>query len=123
MNVVDSSGWLEYFLQGKNAPFFIPPIQDVERLLVPSICIYEVFKRLLLDTGEEAALTAVGVMLQGQEVPMERALAIEAARISRDLRLSMAHSILYATARLHNATLWTQDERFQGLDGVRYIQS
>lgn len=63
MNVVDSSGWIEYFLQGKNAPFFISPIRDVEHLLVPSICPYQVFRRLLLDIGEEAALTAVGVML------------------------------------------------------------
>ncbi|GAB4505326.1 MAG: hypothetical protein Fur0043_23210 [Anaerolineales bacterium] len=121
MNVVDSSGWIEYFLQGGNAAFFIPPIRDVENLLVPSICIYEVCKRLLADVGEEAALQAVGVMLQGQEIPIERTIAIEAARLSRDLKLGMADSLIYATARAHHATLWTQDEHFGGLEGVKYI--
>lgn len=122
MNIVDSSGWIEYFLQEKNASLFMVPIQDVEHLVVPSVCIYEVFKRFLVDIGEEAALMAVGVMLQGQEVPIERTIAIEAARLSRELKLSMADSLIYATARLHNATLWTQDEHFQGLEGVRYVE-
>lgn len=122
MNIVDSSGWIEYFLQEKNASLFMVPIQDVEHLLVPSVCIYEVFKRFLVDIGEEAALMAVGVMLQGREVPIERTIAIEAARLSRELKLSMADSLIYAIARLHNATLWTQDEHFQGLEGVRYVE-
>ena len=66
MNVVNSSGWVEYFAKGKNAKFFISPVQDLENLLVPSICIYEVFKRLALDAGEEDALQAVGVMSYGR---------------------------------------------------------
>jgi predicted nucleic acid-binding protein len=122
MNVVDSSGWLEYFMRGENAQFFIPPVQDLENLLVPSVCIYEVFKRLLADLDEDAALLAVGLMSQGQEIVLERKIAIDAAHISRELKLAMADSIILATARAHNATLWTQDAHFKGLDGVKYVE-
>jgi len=121
MNVVDSSGWVEYFRQGKNADFFTPPIQDLDNLLVPSICIYEVFKRVFQDLGEENALQAVGIMSSGREVELERKISIEAAKISIDLKLAMADSIILATARLREATLWTQDNDFEGIDGVRYF--
>jgi len=122
MNVVDSSGWVEYFTKGTNTKFFIPPIQDSENLLVPSICIYEVFKRLLLDTGEENALLAVGIMCYGHEVELNRKIAIDAAQISIDLKLAMADSIILATVRAHDATLWTQDVHFKDIQGVRYIE-
>lgn len=122
MNVVDSSGWVEYFTKGTNARFFIPPIQDTENLMVPSICIYEVFKRLLLEMGEENALQAVGIMSYGREVELNRKIAIDAAQISIDLKLAMADSIILATARAHDATLWTQDTHFKGMDGVKYIE-
>jgi predicted nucleic acid-binding protein len=122
MNVVDSSGWIEYFTAGKNADFFEKPIRDVENLLVPAICIYEVFKRLLAERDEDSALLSVGIMLQGREVELNHQIAIEAAHLSREMKLSMADSILLATARLHNATLWTQDEHFKGIEGVKYIE-
>ncbi|MBM3125111.1 MAG: type II toxin-antitoxin system VapC family toxin, partial [Chloroflexi bacterium] len=61
MNVVDSSGWIEYFTRGENAHFFIPPVRDLDNLLVPAICIYEVFKRLLEERDEDAALLSVGL--------------------------------------------------------------
>jgi len=122
MNVVDSSGWVEYFTKGTNAKFFIPPIQDVENLLTPAICIYEVFKRLYLDMGEENALQAVGIMSYGQEVELSRKIAIDAAQISIDMKLAMADSIILATARANNATLWTQDAHFKDIEGVRYIE-
>lgn len=122
MNVVDSSGWIEYFTRGKNVQFFIPPVQDLANLLVPSLCIYEVFKRLLLDLDEDAALLAVGLMSQGQEVVLERKIAIDAAHLSRELKLAMADSIILATARAYNATLWTQDAHFKELDGVNYFE-
>jgi len=121
MNVVDSSGWLEYFAEGANADFFIPPIQDPEQLIVPTICIYEVFKRLLAEGDEDAALLAVGLMSHGREVELDRHIAIEAAQISRELKLAMADSIILATARLHNAALWTQDDHFKSLPEVHYI--
>ena len=122
MNVVDLSGWVEYFTKGETANYFIPPIQDLENLLVPSICIYEVFKRLILDMGEEIALQAVGVMSYGHEVGLDRKIAIDAAQISLGLKLPMADSIILATARTHDATLWTQDAHFKDIEGVKYIQ-
>ena len=107
MNVVDSSGWVEYFTKGSNAKFFIPPVQDLENLLVPSICIYEVFKRLTLDMGEENALQAVGIMSYGRVIELDWKIAIDAAQISLDLKLAMADSIILATTRDYDATLWT----------------
>lgn len=122
MNVVDSSGWVEYFAKGENAKFYISPIQDVENLLVPSICIYEVFKRLALDIGEEDALQAVGVMSYGRVINLDRKAALDAAQLSLELKLAMADSIILATARAHDATLWTQDEHFKDIEGVKYIE-
>jgi toxin FitB len=123
MNIVDSSGWVEYFSNGKNAEFFIPPIQDVENLLVPTICIYEVFKRILMDLGEENALQAVGIMSYGRAVELDRKIAIDAAQISLELKLAMADSIILATARANAATLWTKDAHFKDIEGVNYIEN
>lgn len=122
MDVVDSSGWVEYFSNGVNAEFFMTSVQDLENLLVPSICIYEVFKRLTLDLGEENALQAVGIMSYGRVIELDRKIAIDAAQISLELKLAMADSIILATARDYSATLWTQDAHFKGLEGVNYIE-
>lgn len=122
MNVVDSSGWIEYFSEGKNADFFTSPIRDVDKLIVPTICIYEVFKRLLAERDEDSALLSVGLMSHGREVELDRTIAIDAAQISRELKLAMADSVILATARAHNAALWTQDEHFKDIDGVKYIE-
>jgi predicted nucleic acid-binding protein len=121
MNVVDSSAWLEYFANGPNAAFFAPAVEDVERLLVPSICLLEVFKRVLQQRGEGAALRAVAQMQQGQVVDLDGILALSAARVSVDLRLPLADSVVLATARVHNAVLWTQDADFARIDGVKYV--
>lgn len=122
MNIVDSSGWIEYFTDGGNADFFAQPIRDADQLLVPTICIYEVFKRLLAERDEDSALLAVGLMSHGREVELTRNIAIEAAQLSRELKLAMADSIILATTRAHNATLWTQDAHFKGMEGVNYIE-
>jgi predicted nucleic acid-binding protein len=122
MNVVDSSGWVEYFAKRSNARFFIPPVQDLENLLVPSICIYEVFKRLTLDMGEEDALQAVGIMSYGHIIELDRKIAIDAAQIALELKLAMADSIILATAHTNGATLWTQDAHFKGMEGVKFIE-
>ena len=121
-NLIDSSGWVEYFTAGTNAQFFIQPIQAVENLLVPTICIYEVFKRLLLDVGEESALQGVGVMALGQEVELSRTIALEAAQISVEHKLAMADSIILATAHTYDAVLWTQDKHFKTIAGVNYFE-
>lgn len=121
-NVVDSSGWIEYFTDGANADFFAPSIQKVADLVVPTLCMYEVFKRLLATMGEESALQAVGVMSLGREIELSRAIALDAAQISLRLKLAMADSVILATARAQNAILWTQDEHFKDISGVRYIE-
>lgn len=122
MNVVDSSGWVEYFINGANAKFFAPPVQDQDNLLVPSICLYEVFKRLKFDIGEENALQAVGIISHGRIVELDRKIAIDAAQLSLERKLAMADSIILATAHEYDATLWTQDAHFKGMDGVKYIE-
>jgi predicted nucleic acid-binding protein len=122
MNVVDSSGWIEYFTEGGNAVFFAPSIRDVDNLIVPTICIYEVFKHLLAERDEDSALLSLGLMSYGREVELERTIAIDAAQISCELKLAMADSIILATTRAYDATLWTQDEHFKDIDGVKYIE-
>ena len=122
MNVVDSSGWVEYFVKGPTAGLFIPAVQDLENLLVPSICIYEVFKRLAVDMGDENALQAVGIMSLGRIVDLDRKIAIDAAQISLDLKLAMADSIILAISQEHDATLWTQDAHFKDIEGVKYVE-
>lgn len=120
MNVVDSSGWVEYFSKGPNARIFIPAIQDTQNLLVPTICLYEVFKKVLLQFDEETALQALSVMTLGQVVELDRDLAIDAALVSSEMKLAMADSIILATARVYDATLWTQDRHFKDIPGVKY---
>ena len=120
MNVVDSSGWLEYFADGPAAGFFAPAIEDMARLVVPTLSLYEVFKRLLQQRGESAALTAIALMQQGALAELSAPLALSAATLSVQHRLPMADSVMYATARAHEATLWTQDADFEKLPNVRY---
>jgi toxin FitB len=122
MNIVDSSGWLEYFAEGPNADFFAPAIEDMSKLVVPSVSIYEVFKRTLQQRGEAAALTAAAMMARGQVIDLDMTLALSAAKLSADLKLPMADSIILATARAHTATVWTQDEHFEPVEGVQYVQ-
>ncbi len=121
MNIVDSSGWLEFFASGPNASTFAQPIQDVKHLLVPVITLTEVFKRVLQQKDEPSALQAAGHMLQGQVIPLSSELAIEAGRLGYRLKIPLADSLILATARRYDATLWTQDEDFKSLAGVRYI--
>lgn len=120
MNVVDSSGWLEYFADGPNADFFAEPIEAVGALIVPVVSVYEVFKRVLQQRGEQAALDAVALMQQGRVSDLSAPLALSAARLSLNHRLPMADSLILATARHFDATLWTQDADFMGIEGVRY---
>ena len=121
MNLVDSSGWLEYFAEGKNANFFAPAIENTKLLLVSSINCYEVFKRIAQQRDENAAMQAVAVMQQGVVVDLSVDLAIMAANLALDLKLPLADSIILATARLHKATVWTQDADFEGIAGVKYV--
>ena len=121
MNVVDSSAWLEFFADGPNAGAFAPVIQNVRELVVPTITIFEVYKRAHQQRGEGEALRAVAAMMQGTVVSLGGELAISAARLSLERRLPLADSVVLATARAHRATLWTQDADFKGLEGVRFF--
>ncbi len=121
MNLVDSSGWLEYFADGPNADFFARPIQDSGQLVVPTLSIFEVFKRILQQRGEGDALQAVAVMQQASVIELTASLALESARLSLETHLPMADSIILATARASGAVLWTQDADFKDMEGVRYI--
>ncbi len=121
MNIVDSSGWLEYFADGPNADRFAVPLGNSAELLVPSITLYEVFKIVCRQRGEDAALQAVALMQQGKVVELSSSIALLAAKLSLDLKTPMADSIILATARIHAAVLWTQDNDFEGLSDVRYF--
>lgn len=120
-NVVDSCGWLEYFADGANAAFFAPAIEAMDQLIVPSLSLFEVFKRILQQCSEHDALRAIGLMRQARVVDLDDSLALSAARLAVDAQLALADSIILSTARQHGATLWTQDAHFEGMDGVRYI--
>ncbi len=122
MNVVDSSGWLEYFAKGTNASGFAPVVKATGTLVVPAVCMYEVFKRLLAQRGEEDALQAIGIMSLGIIADLTREIAVNAAYISSEFKIAMADSIILATARANKATLWTQDADFEGIGGVQYIE-
>jgi predicted nucleic acid-binding protein len=122
MNLVDSSGWLEYFANGENADFFSKPIEDTDSLIVPTISLYEVFKRILQQRDETEGLNAIAFMQSGKIVDLSSPIALHAARISAEQKMPMADSILLATAREYNAILWTQDSDFEGLEDVEYIK-
>ena len=121
LNVVDSSAWLAYFANEPSAADFAPAIEAVDRLVVPAVCLLEVFKIVARQRGEGDALQAVAVMQQGLVVDLDGALALSAARVGLDHRLPLADSIVYATARSLGGVVWTQDEDFDGLLDVQYI--
>ena len=120
MNLVDTSGWIEYFFGEKNASCFAPPIEKTDQLIVPVICLYEVFKKVNAIADEAKALRAVAQMKQGRVVDITEDVALSAALLSLKHKLPMADSLIYATARAQGATLWTQDDHFSDLPDVRY---
>ncbi len=122
MNLVDSCGWLEYLADGPTAGFFAPAIEDADELLVPTLCILEVFKRVLQQRGEDAALQAAALMQQGQVVDLDSGTAVTAAKIGHELKLPMADAVIVATARIHNAIIWTQDSDLKDVEGVKYVK-
>ena len=120
-NLVDSSGWIEFFVDGPNANAFSDPLADASRLVVPTVSVYEVFRVVLRQRGEDDALRAAALMSRGREIPLSSALALEAARLAHEWGLAMADGIILATARLTGAMLWTQDIDFEGMSDVMYV--
>lgn len=104
-----------------NADFFADAVSDAPRLVVPTICVFEVCRWMRRELGERRALEAMALMQQGSIVDLDATLAMSAARLSLEMKLPMADSIILATARAREATLWTQDDDFKGLDAVKYI--
>lgn len=123
MNLVDTSGWIEFFFAGPNAAHFAKPIEDSASLLVPTICLYEVFKKINLVGSEAQALQAVAQMREGQVVELTETIALSASLISIKHKLPMADSMIYATGVANAATIWTQDVDFENLPGVKYKEA
>ena len=123
MNLVDTSGWIAYFFGEGKARYFAEPIEDTENLIVPVICMYEVFKKVYLAAGESMALRAVAQMKLGRIVDVSEEIALEAALLSVRHKLPMADSLIYATGQRENALIWTQDSDFEHLSGVKYISA
>lgn len=120
LNVVDSSAWLAYFADEPTAEYFARAIEDTGSLVIPVVCLYEVFKVLLRESGEDSAFQAVAVMQQGEVVELDANLALEAAKLGLEEGLAFADSIVLAVARQAGATLWTQDAHFAGKAGVQF---
>ena len=123
MNIIDSSGWLEYFSDGPNAKHYLPPLDDTSSLIVPVITIYEVFKVVLRGSSENEALQAVAAMQKGKIVELTANIAMNAARLSLQNNIPMADSIILATAQAYQCVIWTQDSDFQNIEGVKYFQN
>ena len=121
MNLVDSSAWLEYFGGGPNAGQFARVIEDVASLLVPTIVLVEVSRRIMQQRGEDEALQAAALLHQGQVVDLDSGLALSAAQLGIAHKLPLADSIILATAKQFNATIWTMDGDFEGIPHVRYF--
>jgi predicted nucleic acid-binding protein len=120
MNLVDSSGWLAYSADETAADFFAEAIEDADLLVVPSVCIYEVFKVVLWERGEDDAFSAAAAMQLGTVIDVDAAPAIEAAAVGLEEGLAFADSVIYTVAKRQNATVWTQDAHFIGKSGVQY---
>ena len=122
MNLVDSSGWLEFLAEGKNAKLFAPALEKTDELIVSTINLYEIYKKILLEKDEHSALQVVGLMQQAKVVEVNSTIAIQAAKFSFEQKIPMADSLIYITARQNNAIVWTQDVDFKDLDGVKYFK-
>ena len=121
MNIVDTSGWIAFFNGEANADIFAEPIENINKLLVPTICLYEVFKFVKNKEGEVEAIKIVAQLKQGKILPLTENIALEAATISINHKLAMADSLIYATAQIEGAAIWTQDDDFEGLPSVKYF--
>ena len=122
MNLVDSSGWLEYFSDSKNAEYFAPIIENTEDLIVSVINLYEVYKKVLVEKDNNFAIQAIALMQQSKVIDITETIAILASRLSVDFKLPMADSLIYATAKTNDAIVWTQDSDFENLENVKYFK-
>lgn len=121
MNLVDTSGWLEYLADTKNAKNFAEAIENTDELIVSSINIYETYKKVLKERDEDAAIQIIGLMKQSKVFDVTSTIAVQAAKLSYEKDIPMADSIIYVTAKENDAIVWTQDADLKGLEGVKYF--
>jgi predicted nucleic acid-binding protein len=121
-NVVDSSGWLEYFTDSRNANFFAPAIEDNKNLIIPSVSLLEVFKHILRHSSEQKALEAIECMMQGTVINLDIEISLSAAKLGVQHKIPLTDSIILATGLMHEATIWSQDADFDGLPNVKYVK-
>ncbi|MFP4384002.1 MAG: type II toxin-antitoxin system VapC family toxin [Spirochaetia bacterium] len=121
MNLVDSCGWIEYFSDSPNADFYADAIEDIDELIVPTVCIAEVFKKLYITVNENSALIAIAHMRQGKTIPLTDSIALAAATFGIDEKLPFAESVIYATGIISKARILTQDRYFKGLEGIQFL--
>jgi len=121
MNVVDSSGWIEFFRAGANGPVFKPVIEDRNHLLVPTISLFEVHRVLSRSLDTDLVTRCLDVMRLGRVLDLTDARAVAAAQIATRHKLAMTDAAMYAMAREFGATFWTQDAAYQGLPDVRFF--
>lgn len=114
MILIDSSAWLEFFRGGPKADRVAPYLRDLGRVAVPTLVLFEVYRKIKREESEEAALVAVSQMGKGRMVPLDEGLALAAADVSLASGLGMADSIILAAARQVHAKLVTLDNDFRG---------
>ena len=122
MNLVDSSGWLEYLADSKNAKLFAPAIEKTNELLISTINLYEVFKKILVEKDESTAIQVISLMQQAKVMEINSSIAIQAAKFSYEKKIPMVDSIIYITAKQNNGIVWTQDADFKDLANVKYFK-
>lgn len=122
MNLVDSSGWLEYLTDGKNSKYFAPAIENTDELIVSVINIYEIYKKVLSEKDESTAIQIIGLMQQAKVIDVTPSIAIQASKFSYEFKIPMADSIIYSTAIMNDSIIWTQDADFKNLEGVKYFK-
>ena len=121
MIIVDSCGWLEWFTDGKLADKYKEYLAAPDNLLMPEIILYEVYKVLKREAGEEKALLAAGYMQNSPAVPLDDTLALAAADIALQEKLAMADAIIVAISRAHNCRIITSDADLKNQVNVEYI--
>jgi toxin FitB len=119
--VLDSSGWIEWLSGGSGASNFAPAVMMAEKLVVPSVTMFEVVRWSLMKGGDVQAQTVAELMRRGTLVDLDAKLSIDAAVLARVHKLPTADSIVFATAKRFGAELWTQDPDFAAIAGVRYF--
>lgn len=122
MNIVDSSAWLEYFGGTKRAQYFRKIIKNLNELLIPSIVLYEVFKKIHQQNGRKEGIKAIAQMKQGKVVDLDMKMSLLAATLSLQYKLPMADSIILATSQTYKAVIWTQDSDFKKIPNVKYFR-